>query len=68
MPYVEFPDWKQEMVNAAINIQAIVNILSTKGIILSQEEWASARYQAALQLQGKYGYTPPPPPDLSVPG
>ena len=44
--YVETADLKEELANATINIQAIVNILSSKGIILSAEEWDSARREA----------------------
>ena len=65
--YVEVPDLKQELVNAAINIQAIVNILSSKGIILSEPEWEKARQQASVQLQGKFGHEPPPPQPLGMP-
>jgi hypothetical protein len=61
MPYVEVPDLKQELVNAAINIQAIVNVLASKGIILSEQEWQAARQQASIQLQGKFGYEAPSP-------
>jgi len=60
--YVETVDLKEELANAAINIQAIVNILSSKGIILSAEEWDSARREAVLQLQGKYVVSTPPLP------
>lgn len=67
MPYVTVPDFKEELVNAAINIQTIVNILTAKGIVLSEQEWEDARYQATLQLQGKYGYEVPPPPPLRMP-
>ncbi len=67
MPYVTVPDLREELVNAAINIQTIVNILTRKGIIVSENEWESARYEATLQLQGKYGYPPPPPPQLRMP-
>ena len=68
MPYATIPDLKEELVNAAINIQTIVNILTRKGIIVSEHEWEDARYEATVQLQGKYGYPPPLPPSLRMPG
>jgi hypothetical protein len=67
MAYVEVPDLKEELANAAINIQAIVNILVSKGIILSEQEWESARQQASIQLQSKFGYAPPPPQPAGMP-
>ena len=67
MALVEVPDLKQELINATINIQAIVNILASKGIILSEQEWENARQQASIQIQGKFGYEPPPPQPLRMP-
>jgi hypothetical protein len=54
------PDLKDELENAVVNIQAIVNILSSKGIIISEQEWEIARRQASLQLKGQNGQVPTP--------
>jgi EAL domain-containing protein (putative c-di-GMP-specific phosphodiesterase class I) len=66
MALVDVPDYRQELVNATINIQAIVNILASKGMI-SEQEWQTARQLAVAQLQGKFGYEPPTPQPLGMP-
>ena len=65
--YIEVPNLKEELENAKINIQAIVNILSGKGIIISEQEWETARQQASLQLKRQYSPVPTPP-RVGIPG
>ena len=64
--YVQVPDLKDELENAIVNIQAIVNILSGKGIIISEQEWEIARQQASLQLKGQNGHVPTPRPPTGM--